>query len=217
MRLISPYRRSLAWRRAIAAAALAAYLLATFGVPVPRRFVKFDGVPFPCQDHACGCHTAAQCWEHCCCYSPSQKLAWCHQHGIEPPAQLRAEIAAEPPAPVDGVATHAKSCCAGHEHQVAIVHRDSHDEHGDGACSDCAASKNADDGVGGFVMVMGPLVRQCRAMVDLWCHSGAVSPPPAAIGWTFEWIVVGSVAPFAVLPNSDHLAPPLPPPRLVTV
>ena len=43
---------------------------------------------FPCDGHACGCQSAADCWTGCCCLSPAQRLEWAESNGVEPPAFL---------------------------------------------------------------------------------------------------------------------------------
>lgn len=40
---------------------------------------------FPCEGCGCGCATAKQCWEACCCHSDAEKLAWAMREGVEPP------------------------------------------------------------------------------------------------------------------------------------
>jgi hypothetical protein len=101
--------------------AIVAYLATTIGFPLPAAVSKRGGA-FPCQHHACGCATAAQCWDHCCCFTPSEKLAWAHEHHVEPPAKLIAEVAAleaESHTAAEVSATHPaprKSCCAHHDY-----------------------------------------------------------------------------------------------------
>jgi len=67
--------------------ALAGYLTATVGFPLPA-VVKDVSRPFPCQNHSCGCLNADQCWRSCCCYSAAEKLAWAQTHQVEPPAEV---------------------------------------------------------------------------------------------------------------------------------
>ncbi len=38
--------------------------------------------PFPCQNRPCGCRSAEQCEKKCCCFSPSQKLAWAKRNRV---------------------------------------------------------------------------------------------------------------------------------------
>lgn len=68
------------------------YVLVAAGVPLPsgsvaagasrssvaakRLAVKDRSVPFPCMDSPCGCVTAEQCFESCCCHTPAELLAW---------------------------------------------------------------------------------------------------------------------------------------------
>src|SRR5207253_1836141 len=83
-------RRNHSWnlltRRLCAAIALLSYLTAIIGVPLPSLQGKDRSRPFPCQDHACGCRTAEQCWRHCCCFTPEEKWTWAQAHQVEPPA-----------------------------------------------------------------------------------------------------------------------------------
>src|SRR5919109_347313 len=65
--------------------ALLAYLAAASGFPLPAIATKDQSQPYPCMDHPCGCLSAEQCWRHCCCFTPAQKLAWAETHGILPP------------------------------------------------------------------------------------------------------------------------------------
>ncbi|QDT66545.1 hypothetical protein [Calycomorphotria hydatis] len=70
-------------RACFGAITILAVLVSLVGVP------EFDlpsiGGLFPCQSHNCGCRTAGQCWNKCCCYTPQQRLAWARVNGIEPP------------------------------------------------------------------------------------------------------------------------------------
>ena len=81
-------------RAVITALALVAYLATLWGYPVARTSTS-DGVAYPCQGHFCGCQSAAQCWQHCCCYTQSERLAWAKAHGVEIPEQYRAVMLAE--------------------------------------------------------------------------------------------------------------------------
>src|SRR5437764_8818198 len=114
-----PRRRHTLWhrlgRRLCAGVVLVAYLLTAGGVPLPLPPEKDLSQPFPCQDHACGCRSAEECWRHCCCYTPEEKLAWARAHGIEPPAYAE-RPAAERAEPVcRHCAEHVDACCAAHE------------------------------------------------------------------------------------------------------
>jgi hypothetical protein len=199
MRFSFCHRRSRALRhRLVAAIALAAYLVTTVGLPLPAYVTKQSGVPFPCQHHACGCATAKQCWEHCCCYSAAEKLAWAREHHVEPPAHLVAEVAAIEADPVLSAAkcqaACSHSCCAEHK-----AHASCCDEH--------------DAPSAGLTFVLGIKARVCRGLVDFWCLSGAVLPPPSVVGWQFQWDVVEWLALDASSLHRGHPAPAVPPPR----
>lgn len=62
-------------------------------LPLPYRLAKPVGKdrsrPFPCQDRPCGCRTAEQCWQRCCCFSREQRLAWLQQYAIRVPQQAQ--------------------------------------------------------------------------------------------------------------------------------
>ena len=68
------------------------YVAATFGYPLASSRKTRDGRPFPCQFHLCGCETADECWDHCCCYSVEQKLAWAAKFDVVPPIQRVTDI-----------------------------------------------------------------------------------------------------------------------------
>lgn len=57
-------------------------------LPLPMATLKDRSVPFPCQDSACGCRSAAQCWSSCCCNTDAEKLAWANRHSVTPPASF---------------------------------------------------------------------------------------------------------------------------------
>jgi hypothetical protein len=68
------------WQALISLALAAAVAAATLGIaPTPASLWKVFGLagePFPCQDHACGCSSAADCFDGCCCFSPAELAAW---------------------------------------------------------------------------------------------------------------------------------------------
>lgn len=69
-----------------------------FVFPVPVANLKFgsrtsgkdDSVPFPCMSRPCGCRTAEDCWNQCCCMTNSQKLAWAVENDVEVPEHVLA-------------------------------------------------------------------------------------------------------------------------------
>jgi hypothetical protein len=68
--------------------ALVGQLAALFGLPLPTLSAKDLTQPFPCQHRQCGCLRAADCWNHCCCFSARERLLWAREHGAEVPDSL---------------------------------------------------------------------------------------------------------------------------------
>lgn len=62
------------------------------GITVSVPNFKDTSVPFMCQDHACTCRNAGNCWSHCCCYSRTEKLAWAQKNEVQPPEYFLAEL-----------------------------------------------------------------------------------------------------------------------------
>lgn len=114
---MTPRRLSIRRRwvpRLISLAVLAGVCAAVVPIPIAVPVVgrKDRSEPFPCQDHACGCLTAAQCWNHCCCMTDSSKVAWSRRNGIRPPefviAAAERESAQSASAPTS---REAGACC----------------------------------------------------------------------------------------------------------
>jgi hypothetical protein len=215
----SRHRRDRVWaRRLTAVVSLAGYLLTTVGIPLPASIQKERGVAYPCQHHACGCTSAAECWNNCCCYSTSQKLAWAREHNVTPPAQLLAAAEHVHDEPEDhdahGETTSAhpqpNSCCAksgAHgEPAGASCHADDCSEH-------AKVSGDADRQASRVTFVSCVMARKCRGLAEYWCLSGAALPPPSIVTWQFQWDVVERIG-CATAPHfSSDDSPPVPPPQ----
>jgi hypothetical protein len=99
-------------RQVLALAALLAQIVAAVGAPTlsTRTPLKPGSIPFPCQNHPCGCGTAEEGWAgDCCCFTLEQKLAWAESRGLEPPSHVRATVEARRAAATRAAAK--KSCC----------------------------------------------------------------------------------------------------------
>lgn len=215
-------------RRICAWVALMGYVATAVGFPFPSAPHKDASQPFPCQDHPCGCQTAEQCWRHCCCFSPEERLAWAHAHHVTPPSyaerpaaqgwyavQLRDGVAAGEA--VQGCAHCEESragqtsspvapveCCASHPNVVPC-------------CSQALgrSAKNASSGPASrSPWVLGVAGLRCRGVSTLWVSTGAVLPPPMPPQWSdvlppIGWLPQWDASSFSLL-----LPPPDPPPRL---
>lgn len=202
-------RRKQFWRalrhKLFVVVSLVAYLVATLGFPLPARARKqTSGVPFPCQDHPCGCRTAEQCWKSCYCFTPEQRLAWAREHNVTPPAY------AERPAPATGgwrttplrlqsKAVAVKSCCQ----KIAT--------------KACCASKSRPVSHKHPAPVKGLALRltaaQCQGFATHGISGGAVVPAPLSVAWEPGLVPQGWVIAADLAAPRLHFTPPAPPPR----
>lgn len=104
---------------------LFAFIASLFPIPVAPAKNLDD--PFPCMFSRCGCMTADQCWQGCCCRTDAEKLAWAEEHGVRPPdwfldkmksseaGQLCEDVCGSPSGSCCGKKVPAKkaSCCDG--------------------------------------------------------------------------------------------------------
>lgn len=65
------------------------------GISLPVPGFKDASTPFMCLDHACSCRDARNCWNNCCCFSQSEKLAWAARQKVTPPDYVRQKRARE--------------------------------------------------------------------------------------------------------------------------
>ncbi len=193
------HRRYASLRRMLVAAALGGFLAATVGIPVvvPSRNGKDRSQPYPCMDHACGCHSAEACWRQCCCFTNQEKLAWAAEHHVRPPGYVFAAAAKE-----KAVASHS-SCCQ-REHDSCCEERESCCEEDHVAASDAWSIE--------FVSAI--QARRCQGQAELWLALGDVMPPPAKMDvvvelWRGDVVVVAADARAGI----SH-QPAAPPPRV---
>ncbi|MBI2477738.1 MAG: hypothetical protein HYV60_03545 [Planctomycetia bacterium] len=79
--------------RAASLLALAGVLVSSLGIMFVPAVPRSSSQAFPCQGGHCGCSTAAQCWQSCCCTSVSERLAWAKANDVTPPAFLSNRLA----------------------------------------------------------------------------------------------------------------------------
>jgi hypothetical protein len=107
-------------RRIVWSLTLLSQLLATFGCPLPAVAAAGDkdvSVPFPCMYRACGCRSARDCWESCCCFTARERLAWARAHNQPVPASLEDKARQEEQAAQECDADDDEAgcvCCCGH-------------------------------------------------------------------------------------------------------
>ena len=168
--------------------ALLSFTVTGIGIPLPVASVKDQSVPFPCQDHACGCPSAEQCWRHCCCFSVAERWAWAKAHDVEPPAY------AERPADHDKNQESLASCCHNHRSHAP------HDAEGKSQSSVVR-------------WVLGLSALHCGGPTTSWLSSGALAPPPPPTSWSPSRLPIGWVSLADSFPPSVATDPLDPPPR----
>lgn len=210
-------RFSTSLRLSLVGLCVVAHLATTIGFPLPKAAeIETSSKPFPCQHHHCGCNSAEQCWQSCCCMSMPEKVAWAKEHGVTPPDYVVAAAAEEteheePGSCCDHSKGEVASCCAGH------------DEHPTpGCCSSEHGSTTAEKGrqagearKDGTEWVIGVHAQKCQGLSLIWVTSGAVLPPPARVEPSTQssppaWYVPAA----ACFWQSISLGLDLPPPRL---
>lgn len=95
------------WARRLISLFVLIGILGSF-VPLPTSLsVSKDlSKPFPCQQRACGCRSADQCWKRCCCFTNSQKVAWAKSEQVALPEFVVAAARIE-----EQTATHQENDC----------------------------------------------------------------------------------------------------------
>jgi hypothetical protein len=87
---------------------LALFVFVASGLPIPLPFAKDLSRPFPCMFHQCGCRSAEQCWQSCCCHSAAERVAWARSHQLRPPVDIVEGAQAEC---LDRSCESRKACC----------------------------------------------------------------------------------------------------------
>jgi hypothetical protein len=233
---MSPRQRSLPGRRrAGTALVLCAYLVSTFGLPLPASSRRKDShVPFPCQGSACGCQTAEQCWTQCCCWTVEEHWAWARAHHVRPPDYARrpepkgtdrsdepaGEWRTTPRREAASANTLAQAGCSCGSDRAEQACTDAvarpccaKATRAAGCCKDQPSAANAHPSGVSLRWVPGVSALRCQGLTALWSGAAPSLPPPALVTW--------EVGPDLVtrLPFADEsatqvpLVPPVPPPR----
>src|SRR5690606_23528150 len=174
---------------------LALFVLVASGVPIPLPIAKDLSQPFPCMFGRCGCRNAEQCWNHCCCHSVTQRLAWAKARGVTPPASLVA--AAEAARLPDARKAASAACCnKAPSPQPATT-----------SCCTTAAAPRSPSRCG--MSLIDAL--KCQGSFDMAAGVALCLPPP-----TFVWqpdVVAQQQPPLALCqPSSLATSPTSPPP-----
>ena len=200
-------------RRALVASAVLGYALATTGFPVWRtaEVRSVGGQAFPCQDHACGCGSAEQCWSDCCCFSPAERMAWAERHGIQPPPFSTDKIARAASSESGSSCCNEQSrenCHSSLARPTRPLPRPTSPEgevNGDGDEPSVASKPRVR-------WVSGIQARRCRGLATEWnVFGGAVAPPPPRLTWAPRDLPRGAVQDIAFFPLQVYLDRETPP------
>ena len=205
--MLRPSRKSLwslwAYRSGVCFC-LVAYLTAAAGIPLAAPEEKDRSQPFPCMEHPCGCRNAEECWRHCCCFTPSEKLAWANAHGVTPPAYAeRSDGESRTARMADSNGEdHSHACCeSGHQHSECP------DSASNGAC------RHIPTGSSGLPVLRSFARLSCHGFSHSWVSTGAVIRPPQPLNWTPYFADLGTLHCTQCTVHSLSAIPPDPPPR----
>jgi hypothetical protein len=224
----SIYSASRRARRFLTAVSLVAYLASVWGYPLPQAATHDHSVPFPCQDHRCGCVSAEQCWTSCCCFTPAERIAWAERHHVQIPERvqlaLRTQEAVEHAEHDHDACETGEVCRAdddGHDHdtdhqQAASCGGHDHDAAGaERACANCTSRVTGTGPEAGtsIVWVSAFEARKCRGLATLWIVTGAAVSLAIESLWEFDWAPAGQALSAERQLQSVISLPTVPPPR----
>lgn len=196
--------------RLTAATTLVAFLAATLGVPLSSADTGKDlSAPFPCMHRQCGCRSAQQCWQSCCCFTNREKVAWAKEHGVTLPDYVATAAERE----ADSTSTPNKpTCCAakGSAKSAAAMNDDKK--------GSCAAPRDKQEAAqvrseaSGLQVISIAEALACQGHAEQWVAMGAIDVPPVAL-WQFHLLASATLAIFSESCDSLAAAPAAPPPR----
>jgi hypothetical protein len=130
-----------------------------------------------------------------------ERLAWAHEHGVEPPAYVKSLVEQASPAK--------KSCCSDSKSKVVTTSNSCCSSHG---AHDKCAAKHEEQPKG--VSILQAL--RCRGLSANWIGM-APTVTSEQLECSISFQVIEWLEPSHVILSSRDLAPPNPPPRLATV
>jgi hypothetical protein len=188
-------------RRVLAALAAAGYVATIIGYPqAAPRSAKAGSEAFPCQNHACGCTTAEECWGDCCCFTPGERIAWVARRHVKPPKELTIDVSPR---------VAQRGSCDSH---AACRDRECEPANESGAAksrSCCAKPAPAKAKIRWTAAVR---ARGCRGLATDWVvFNSPIAPPPVKIAWRPAEGTIDSIAEFVLAAPEVAYAPPTPP------
>lgn len=182
--------------RAASFLALAGVLASSLGIVFVPATRQDSSQAFPCQGGSCGCSTAAQCWQSCCCTTVAERLAWAKTHGVKPPAFLN-ELLAN--AKVARPKAEQKLCCSNELPQ-------------NGHAESCAVEP---DGEPLARLVLMSELSRCRGLSKYIAIFGSAICEPLPDTVAIDFAPTLWLRPHDECFESPLASPPIPPPRIV--
>ncbi|HVX10052.1 MAG TPA: hypothetical protein VHC22_02515 [Pirellulales bacterium] len=207
----------------ISAAGLA-FLVAAVGVPLPAARTKDRSIAFPCMDRPCGCHDAAACKAHCCCFSSEEKLAWASAHDVDPTPfvddRALASLIATDDSPFAGKCCESRrTAIRGHADSASCCAKKVDPRQPTARCNarttadrSARVGQHAHKSPNSDVLSIAAY-RECTGLQPLWTLLNAALPPPAPVGYEFDWFVSGRVVQTTYDIAVVSFSPATPPPR----
>ncbi|MFM7250502.1 MAG: hypothetical protein ACKO5R_11430 [Planctomycetaceae bacterium] len=191
------------------------------GIAAGRLAAKDRSRPFPCMNSPCGCGSAEQCFESCCCHTPAERLAWARRHGLGAAvtdALERRVAAAVIPAAPDAGRPAGGSCCSSAAASAPADAESCCDTGPAEATPGPAAAQGSRDEASSAapaVGVTGVTLRAmlaCQGLLTQWLSVSGSLPPPRVDG-AERPLPVGVIDVRDVLVPSPAGAPEPPPPE----
>jgi hypothetical protein len=186
------------------------FLVAAVGIPLPIVTKKDRSVPFPCMDRACGCRSAAECKQHCCCFSNAEKVAWARQHGHDP------DTVASCATPQDSADSTQGSCCATKNTPKSCPHcrTTKLGRAGVSAQKDSLQKVSPQKDTHGIEVLISSFERRCQGGDNFWMVlSTAMIPPPSVFLAIPDRVILVLGIPTLPAYSLEATGPPVPPPE----
>ena len=224
-----PGLRRRSFRVSVTMLVLLGQVLWVTGIPgswLGIHLLKDRRVPFPCMDRPCGCRNADDCWQHCCCFSPAEHVAWSRQHGLSIPMGATTDQ-------TESVGSRASSApCHRREHSICAQCSVSPDDSADSCCPSaaeqcpaCRSSEPANEGSAGlhaerhrsqtaYCWYHPVLAQRCRGELTVsWLQLLALPPKPDAEPWLETPFPEDTISLKQYVRSRCYRVPPDPPPR----
>jgi len=152
---------------------LGSLLIAAMGIPMPTGLKKDRSVPFPCQDRACGCMSAADCKHGCCCFSESERRDWAKHRGLDVSTLVDEAVTSES-IPSHPPVSAEVSCCARESSHGSCCCKSHHKEHAQSLAENIQKCEDSD-------IVLAWQARRCQGQGEWWMTLSFLPLPAVSI------------------------------------